>query len=182
MFLHFTNFSASHLSSLIIFLVFLIFFHFTYQNHACYSICFCSRLLYSKLLNKHLSRSRANRRLVFTWSSTSTRHCLSLIFKDHLTLHTYTCVQCTKRCIFDSFIFSDYIVYACVFKLHDISSNAGLLTDDCWNLMRTVDRQFCDWHFNLHVNANPIKTLCTLNGKMCKSKLKQRCQPTKTQN
>ena len=39
-------------------------FHFPYQNHTCYSIIFL-RLLYSELLDKHLSRSRPNRRLVF---------------------------------------------------------------------------------------------------------------------
>ena len=64
MFSHSPNFQALHLSYLLILLLFLVLFHFTY--YICNEITsLISRLLYSRLLNKHLSRSRANRRLVF---------------------------------------------------------------------------------------------------------------------
>ena len=45
------------------------------------------------------------------------------------------------------------IVYPYLFELHDISLYTGLLTDDWWDLMRTVDRQFSDWNLTSQVST-----------------------------
>ena len=93
------NFPALHLSCLITFPVFLVFFHFTFQNHICYMFSF-SRLLYSKLLIKHLSRSRANRRLVyFRFRSHAIKVYVACCYDTKVNFQLSISVHCLRECI-----------------------------------------------------------------------------------
>ena len=127
-----------------------------------------------------------------TWSSISTRY--YLIFKDYSkssiwhSIPTHACNALKDEYLIHSpfshcfrmFIWVTWYIY--IYWLTDWWLMK--FDENCWQTVFRLKLNLASEHRTRTEPpyANLIKTLCTLSCKMCKSKLKQHCQPTKIWN
>ena len=90
-----------------------------------------------------------------TWSSISIRY--YLIFKDYSKSSIWHSIP-THACnaLKDEYLIHSHVSHCLrmfIWVTWYISLYTGLLTDDWWDLMRTVDRQFSDWNLTSQVST-----------------------------
>ena len=125
-----------------------------------------------------------------TWSSISTRY--YLIFKDYSkssiwhSIPTHACNALKDEYLIHSpffplftHVYLSYMIY-----IYILAVRLMKFDENCWQTVFRLKLNLASQHRTRTEPpyANLIKTLCTLSWKMCKSKLKQHCQPTKIWN